>query len=342
MKTNTDFAKHISIFLTDYLPHQRNVSPNTIKAYSQTFVQFISYMRNKRNVPVEKITLDSITKESVSGFLSWVIEEHKCGKVTRNCRLAAICSFIRYLQYEDVGRLSNWQQILGIKAIKTEKRSISYISVDGIKLLLEQPDISSSHGRRNLAILSLMYDTGARVQEIADLTPDNVRIENKPYTIRLEGKGRKSRIVPLMDEQVAILRSYMEEQDLFKPERRKHPLFFNSRLEKLSRQGIAFILQSYIRMAKMINPSLIPDKVSCHSLRHSKAMHLLQAGVNLVYIRDILGHTSLASTDVYARSDSKQKREALEKAYSKLTPNLKQEKLWEKDKNLLEWLNGLK
>lgn len=342
MKTNTDFAKYISVFLSDYLPHHRNVSPNTIKSYTDTFVQFVSFMRDKQHVPIERLTLDCLNKKNVISFLQWVKDDRKCGNATRNYRLAAICSFVQYLQYEDIGNLYTWQQILSIKALKTEKRTINYLTIDGIKLLLEQPDTSIEKGRRDLALLALMYDTAARVQEIVDLTPDSIRIESKPYTIRLTGKGRKSRIVPLLEEQVDLLRNYMEEHHLFSPESKEHPLFYNSRHEKLTRAGVTFILHTYVQMARISHPEFIPDKVSCHSLRHSRSMHLLQSGVNLVYIKDILGHSSIQTTDIYARADSEQKRKALENAYSNINPKNNGDKLWEKDKTLLEWLQGLR
>jgi site-specific recombinase XerD len=342
MKTNTDFAKSLSKFLSEYLPHERNMSPNTILSYRDAFVQFISYMRDEQKIRIEKLTLDRMTKEVVLDFLIWVQKERNCGIATRNYRLAAIHSFISYLQYEDIVRLDQWQKILSIKAMKSEKKSINYLTVDAIKLLLQQPDITTAKGRRNLALLALMYDTGARVQEMIDLTPESIYIASTPYTIRLLGKGQKYRIVPLMEEQVVLLKWYMEENKLWEEHRLKHPLFFNNRGEKLTRAGVAFILKTYIEMARVRNPDLIPESVSCHSLRHSKAMHLLQAGVNLVYIRDILGHVSIQTTDIYARADSKQKREALEKAYINLVPESDKNPLWEKNQDLLEWLKGFR
>jgi site-specific recombinase XerD len=342
MKTDTDFAKLLSKFLSGYLPHERNMSPNTILSYRDTFVQFISYMRDEQKIRIEKLTLDKITKDTVLGFLAWVQHERNCGIATRNYRLAAIHSFILYLQYEDIVRLDQWQKILSIKAMKSEEKSINYLTVDALKLLLQQPDTTTSKGRRNLALLALMYDTGARVQEVIDLTPGSIYIASAPYTIRLLGKGQKYRIVPLMEEQVTLLKRYMEENNLLEECRLKHPLFFNNRGEKLTRAGVTFILKTYIKMARVHDPCLIPESVSCHSLRHSKAMHLLQAGVNLVYIRDILGHCSIQTTDVYARADSKQKREALEKAYTNLLPESDKNCQWEKNQNLLEWLKGFR
>ena len=118
-----------------------------------------------------------------------------------------------------------------------------------------------------------------------DLTSESLRISSRPYTIRLTGKGRKSRIVPLMDEQVEHLKNYLDENHLQESGMDKHPLFYNSRREKLTRAGVAYILGLYVDMARIQNPGIIPEKVSCHSLRHSKSMHLLQSGVNLVYIK---------------------------------------------------------
>jgi len=341
MNTNTNFAKYLCKFLSEYLPHGRNKSPNTITSYRDTFVLFINYMKDVKNVKVEKLTLDQLTCQCVLDFLSWIQQDRECGMATRNYRLAAIHSFISFLQYEQIGQLEQWQKILSIKAVKTESAAINYLTTDGMKALLKQPDTTTANGRRHLALLSLMYDTGARVQEMIDLTPESLRIESKPYTIRIIGKGRKARIVPLLEEQVCILRKYMEENNLFENYRLKHPLFFNYRNEKLTRAGVTYILKTYANLAKKENPGLIPDVISCHSLRHSKSMHLLQAGVNLVYLRDLLGHVSIQSTDVYARADSKQKREALEKAYTDLVPENAKTREWEKNPNLLQWLNNL-
>ena len=341
MNTDTNFAKYISRFLSEYLPRQRNMSPNTIASYRDAFVQLICYMKDVRGVKVEKLTLENLTKECILDFLSWVQQERGCGAATRNYRLAAIHSFISYLQYEEIEHLEQWQKILSIKALKSERKAISYLTTEGIQVLLGQPDTTTQGGRRNLALISLMYDTGARVQEIIDLTPESLRIESKPFTIKLLGKGRKARIVPLLEEQVAILKRYMEENSLFEHPRLKQPLFFNVRGEKLTRAGVTYILQTYVDLARKDHQGLIPEKVSCHSLRHSKSMHLLQAGVNIVYLRDLLGHVSIQTTDIYARADSKLKREALEKAYVDLIPENAKTREWEKNPNLLDWLKSL-
>jgi site-specific recombinase XerD len=336
----TDFAKHLTNFLTKYMAGERGASPNTIRAYRDTFVQLISFMKTRKKVYAQHLKLDSLTKETIIDFLGWIQEERKCGSATRNYRLAAIHSFFCYLQYECPERIYEWQKVLSIKVQKHVKKNINYLTLEGIKLILAQIDTTNLKGRRNLAMLALMYDSGARVQELIDLRSSSVRLET-PYIVKLMGKGRKERIVPLQNEQVVLLKAYMQENKLLEQHYNQHPLFFNCWGKKLTRSGVNYILKTYADTAREVNPALIPRSISCHVLRHSKAMHLLQAGVNLVYIRDILGHVSIQTTDVYARADSKQKREALEKAYVDVIPESNREKSWEKDGSLLEWLKGL-
>lgn len=227
--------------------------------------------------------------------------------------------------------------ILSIPVKKTDKPTINYLTVEGIRLILAEPDLTSRSGRRDLAILALMYDSGCRVQELIDLNPSMVRLET-PCTVKLIGKGNKARIVPLLENQTKHLRIYMQENRLLEPYSNMYPLFSNSRGEKLTRAGVNYILKKYSERARIKNSSFIPDKLSCHCLRHSLAMHLLQAGVNLVYIRDILGHESVQVTEVYARTDSRLKREAIEQAYTDTTPEVAPS--WLVNDDLLTWLKS--
>ncbi|HUX56650.1 MAG TPA: site-specific integrase [Bacteroidales bacterium] len=331
----TDFSKYISDFITRYLNDEKGASPNTIAAYRDTFVLLLNFIQDMEHIKIEKLTLERITKKTIIEFLDWLQKERKCSNSTRNTRLAAIHSFYKYLQLESLDYLHECQKILSIKFKKAKKENINYLTIEGIKLFLQQPDTSSLKGRRDLALLSLMYDSGARVQEIIDLTPSMPRL-TKPATIKIVGKGNKARLVPMLNAQIKLLKNYIEENRLNEPYTNMYPLFFNSRKERLTRTGVNYIVQKYAGMARKENELIIPEKISCHSFRHSKAMHLLQAGVNLVYIRDILGHVSIQTTEIYARADSKQKREALEKAYVNVNPN--EEPIWTKDANLVSWL----
>lgn len=332
----TDFSRYLTDFFMKYLPHEKGASANTIAAYRDTFVLFITFMESE-NIKVGKLMLEMINKETVVKFLDWIQSERNCSSSTRNARLAAIHSFFRYVQYQNPENLYGHQKILSIKAKKTEKLPMKYLTIDGITLLLQQPDVTAGRGRRDLALLSLMYDTGIRVQELIDLTPSTMRLD-KPSTIRVTGKGNKTRIIPMLEQQVRLLKNYMEEHNLLEPHANIYPLFCNGRQEKLTRAGVDYILLKYAGMARKKNSKLIPEKISCHSLRHSKAMHLLQAGVNLVYIRDILGHVSVQTTEIYAKADSRQKREAIEKAYTDVKP--KENPKWLVNDNLLDWLKS--
>ncbi|CAM4427356.1 site-specific integrase [Paenibacillus alkaliterrae] len=333
----TDFSKSLTDFLSRYLPGERGASKNTIASYKDTFILFLMFQKEKKSMHAEKLTLRLITKDVIVEFLNWLEVERHCCAATRNVRLTALHSFFRYLQYQNPEYMMEWQQILSIPVKKTEKTAINYLSVEGIRLLLDGPDLSNKNGRRDLALLSLLYNSGARVQEIIDLTPSMVRLD-RPCTVKLIGKGNKARIVPLLEQQLTILKTYMDEQNLLEPYANKYPLFSNSRKEKLTRAGVNYILAKYARQARRKEPSLIPEKLSCHCLRHSIAMHLLQSGVNLIYIRDILGHTSVQVTEVYARTDSRQKREAIEKAYFDVSP--KDVPSWLANDDLLGWLKS--
>ncbi len=340
METATDFAKYLTKFFTEYLVGERGASTHTIRSYSDTFTLVLTYMDKVRHIAANRLNLSHFYRETVLDFLDWLQQERKCANTTRNQRLAALHSFFKYMQYEDAKHLEQWQNILSIKVKRSERRSfVHYMTVEGIKFLLEQIPVNTKEGRRNLALLALLYDSGARVNEIIDLSPSSLNL-NKPCYITLLGKGNKKRIVPLQNEQVRLLVSYMKEKHLDNPAYNQRPLFANNRGEKLTNSGVAYILNLYANNARILKPELIPEKISPHTLRHSKAMHLLQSGVNLVYIRDILGHVSIQTTEIYARVDSKQKREALEAAYTNIIPVHANEGIWEKDSKLREWLKS--
>lgn len=338
----TDFSKSLTDFLSVYLPGERGVSHNTICAYKDTFLLFLTFMKERQSLESHKLTLQDITQEVIIKFLEWIQTERNCCSSTRNARLASLHSFFNYLQYRHPVRLYEWQRILSIPMKRTPKNPRNYLSLEAIKKLLEQIDPTTLKGKRDLALLSLMYDSGARVTETINLMPSSMNF-NKPHTVKLIGKGNKGRIVPLMENQVTLLKDYMQSSKLLESDASQNALFSNSRMEKFTRMGVTRILKKYTDKARTVDPSLYPKQVTPHIFRHSKAMHLLQAGVNLVYIRDFLGHASVKTTEVYARADAKLKREALEKAYVETTTDEKSNTIsWTKNPELLTWLRSLK
>lgn len=180
---------------------------------------------------------------------------------------------------------------------KTSRRQVGYLSEAETKTLLSMPDTKTRKGRRDQALLTLLYDSGARVQELADLRVGDLRLEF-PAQVKLTGKGRKTRSVPLMDKTTALLKNYLLEQHLDSPSDFEHPLFYNSQGRKLTRQGIAYILKKYAVACEI-------EEISPHKIRHTKAMHLTEADVNPIFIRDFLGHTDLKVTEVYSKPASR-------------------------------------
>jgi len=299
------FSSLLSSFLLVYLPRTRGCGKNTIAAYRDTFILFLRFMFDARGKRAERVTFEDFTPKNVNAFLQWLEAERGCGANTCNNRLAALKSFFRYVQQEAPEWMETAGSILALTAKKTVQPEIDYLSIEAVGRLLDAAQASSV---RDLALLSLLYDTGARVQEVADLIISDVRLE-KPGTVKLMGKGRKTRIVPLTAQVGNILSQYLKTLKNTAP---GEPLFKNWRGEPIGRAGIAYVLRTHAETASLASPDLMPSKVTPHMLRHSKAMHLLENGVNLIYIRDLLGHQSVVTTEIYAKANPEMKRKAIE------------------------------
>lgn len=336
---STDFSRYLTKFFGAYLPGQRNVSPNTIRSYSDTFRLFLQYCQIEAGIAPEKLTMQLFTATLIEGYLGWLEKERKCCISTRNQRLACIHAFVRFVLTEVPANLFEMQKILGIPSKKTSHTSMSFLTSEAMSALLKSPDITKKHGRRDLMILTLLYDSGARVQELIDLSVGDIRTDT-PATITLYGKGRKVRTVPLMSQTTDMFIQYLKEQNLFgKPEKKSSPLFTNSRKERLSRAGVTYILKKYVTLTKSNTNIIFPEKISPHVLRHTKAMHMLQSNINLIYIRDFLGHVNVTTTEIYAKADVEVNRKALEAAYIKA--EIPEQPEWIDDKSLMEWLRNL-
>jgi site-specific recombinase XerD len=311
--------------------------PNTIKAYRDTFVLLLRYCRDTRGLNPERLTLTQIDPPLIRDFLDRLEADRHWTVRTRNARLTALHAFFRYVQTEEPEAILACQRILAIPLQRCSPRNVEYLSPDDLGAILSQPDLATVKGRRDAVLLSLLYDSGARAQELADLSVRDVRLES-PAQVRITGKGEKRRTVPLMQSIVELLRDYLREQRLTDPQDGDKPLFRNRYGRHLSRSGIRYILEKYVEKTRLNRRTGLP-KVSPHTLRHTKAMHLLQSGNPLVVIRDFLGHADVKSTEIYARADMDMKRRALEKASDKSpTPEVP---FWNKDQDLLQWLRSL-
>lgn len=300
-------------------------------------LSFCAFAREKK-LSIKKLSLDEFTKKTVEDFLSWLETERGCCIATRNQRLAALHTFMSFVGIETPQHLYNSQQILSIPSKHKSETPINFLTLDVLKLLLTQPDPSRTAGLRDLVLLTVLYDTGARVQELVDLTVSDVRITDS-VSITLTGKGNKSRIVPVLSATSKMLTDFISLQGFDNPAYGQYPLFVNRQRKKLTRAGVTYILQKYFEMAKQSTSAIFPEKISPHCLRHSKAMHLLQSGVNILYIRDLLGYIYLKTTEGYARADEETKKIALQTAYPSPAPELNPS--WQKDPDLMVWLKSL-
>lgn len=335
---NKKIAYYLTKYLTEYLSGERNLSTNTIQSYRDTFRLMLIYFQNVLKIKPEKIEIKDISKDNIVNFLNWLEEVRKISKSSRNVRLAAIHSFVKYLQVEIPENIFEFSKIISIKKKKHQDRGIPYLTINEVKLILNQIDETDKLGLRDKALLTLMYDTGARVDEIIHLTIEDIRLD-KPETIKLHGKGNKVRIVPIMGNTVVLLKKYIAEYKILENKYIDiNNLFFNRSNRPLTKMGITYIINKYVTEVNK-NNNVIKIKVHPHTFRHSKAVHLLESNIELIYIRDFLGHSSVKTTEIYAKVCNKNKVEALEKAYSEITeiPN----KSWADDGNLIAWLQNL-
>lgn len=333
----TDFSVQLTNYLTRHLVSQRNLSPNTVHAYRDGFSLFLRFCRDQRGIALERLRLKDMDVQLVEAFLDHLETDRRVSVRTQNQRLAMLHSFFRYVQSEAPHHLVRCQRILAIPLRRQPRKLVGYLSKEDLTDILAQPDMRTRSGRRDAVLLSLLYDTGARVQELIDLSAGDVRLD-PPAQARLFGKGRKMRAVPLMDPTTQLLRDYLRENGLDRPEKSEAPVFENRRDGRLTRWGVRYILDKHVQAVRDARPGFT-QPVTPHTLRHSKGMHLLQAGVSLDIIRDFLGHEGVTTTQVYARANLEMKRKALEKVAD--MPAFPDIPSWKRDRSLLDWLQAL-
>ena len=331
----TDFAVLLHRFLTSHLAGLRGCSPNTIASYRDTFKLLIAWFRDCRSIPPDKLTLDRIDADAITGSSTgWKrTAQQRLDPQPAPGRGQLVLPVAAIPGPDQDGRLPGHPRRPHQTQGPAERQSPHH-RADSPSA--RPPDRSTRRGRRDATLLATLYDTAARVQELADLTVRDIRPQ-PPALAVLTGKGRKTRHVPLGNNTAALLNAYLTEHGLDKPGHDEHPLFTNQHRNKLSRGGIAWIIGKY--QARAGDPALAGADLSPHVLRHSKAMHLYEAGVPLPYIRDILGHVDLTTTEIYAHASTEAKRKALEATYTEIVTDELPE--WNHDTGLLTWLASL-
>lgn len=334
---NNNFAKLVTNYFQKYIIGLRNLSKNTIQSYRDVFSLLMVFIQNETKIKIENLQIQQFNRDLIVEFLFYLekTRQYKCSAI--NQRLAVIKSFFRYIQIECPDEMSLCQNILNIEYKKTEKPVIEYLNVNELEILLKQPDATTIKGRRDLTLLQVLYDTAARVQELCNLKVGDLRLTSQPMVV-LHGKGNKTRLVPITKSTCELLIQYINENKLHIQSDNSSYLFTNPRKDRLSRVGVAHIISKYITKANLNNSNKLP-KITPHCLRHSKAMHMVEAGINLIYIRDFLGHESIETTEIYAKANPEAKRKAIEKMNDVIkTPTLPD---WNDNPDIVSFLKSL-
>ena len=335
-RTEPLLARLVEAFFREYLDRVRGASRHTVLAYRDTLRLFFRFLARQKRCDVTALTVDDLDVPAVSAFLADLESTRGNSAVTRNCRLAALRSLLRHLARSDPSRAAQYHRILSLPAKKTRIRLATYLEPDEMRHVLAQPDQRSWLGQRDHALLLLLYNTGARVSEALEVRVRDVERSAAPQ-VRLHGKGRRERLCPLWRDTLRAL-DRLPSMRTGAPEQ---ILFVNRRAERLTRDGVAYLLRKYVMQAARALPTLKRRRVTPHVLRHSCAVALLQAGIDLSVIRDYLGHASVATTSRYVTTNLQMKRDVLETfwRHAGLAPS--RPAPWRPAADLLAFLNDL-
>lgn len=334
MKPADPFPRLLRAFFYDWMVQQRNASVHTVRSYRDTWRLFLRFVAQRRHRPVAKLTLGDLTASEVRAFLQYTEQERGDTIGTRNCRLSALRSFFGFVADREPTAIAQCTEILHVPMKKAPIHAPCYLEPEEVKAILTQPDRSTVEGQRDHALLSFLYNTGARIQEALDVCPNAIRFDT-PGCVRIYGKRRKERLSPLWPETVLLLRSLLQRQ----PRADDEPIFVNRYGAPLGASGVRFKLAEYVQAATKTTPSLASKRVTPHSFRHATAVHLVAAGVDITVIRSWLGHVSLDTTNHYAQANMETKRQALERVESPSQSDKRPS--WKQDRSVLAWLDSL-
>jgi integrase/recombinase XerD len=328
----------VQAFFQDYLAGQRGLSSNTILAYRDALKQFLAFLASSSGKPAARLRPNDLQAERVLAFLDEIEQQRQNCTATRNLRLAALRTFFQYLISEDTIRSGQYQKIVAIPLKRNPRPVMGYLEASEVQAILNSINRDESSGRRDYALFSFLYNTGARVQEVVGVTVGAVRFKDPPI-VTLTGKGSKTRIVPLWQTTATMLLNHLRERGTDK-QPGAH-LFVNSRGQPLTRFGVRHILRTRLAAPIASCTSLVDKRVSPHTFRHATAMHLLQSGVDLTVIQRWLGHVQLATTHTYVEIDLEMKRKALAAGRPPDDLEAGLQRVLEKNQDVISWLESL-
>jgi len=334
-------------YLKIYLPKQQKVSPNTVRSYREALELLVDYVKGAKQILLADVTFEMLTAEMILSFLDYLEADRGCSVSTRNNRLAAIRAFINYAADRDITTVAVVNELKKVPVKKpNEVAVVKYMSMSAITAIVEQTDADTRKGLRDRVFIMLMYDTGARIQEMVNIKLFDLHIDKFPK-IMLHGKGNKTRVVPLMDKTVQHLQKYISVFHNGTPLSSDTPLFNSvtrGNVHPLTDRRIRYLLKEYSDKARTFC-SEVPENVHPHLFRHSRAMHLYQAGMDLTFVSQWLGHAHLETTLMYAHADTEHKRLAIAAATPPDNPlysNLNSVRYTVTDDETLKRLTGLR
>jgi site-specific recombinase XerD len=329
----TSLPTLIQDFFSRYLPLERNLSHNSVLSYRDAFKLLLRFIGDSEKRSPESLTCDEVLDaQRVRAFLRWLAEKRICKASSRNQRLAAVKCFARYVAARAPEHLERCRQVREIPRARVEQTEVEYLDGDEIARVVQAPNPDDIAGLRDRALLLLLYNTGARVQEICSLDVKHIRLDEAPC-VRLFGKGRKERVCPLWTKTVSALRAWLQQRRAVGDDA---PLFLNAHGRRLSRSGVAYLLARATAKAGL-KKLRHAHRVTPHVVRHSTAMHLLQVGADLTVIASWLGHAHLSTTHGYVTIDLRMKNEAV--AASTVLPELREGTF--PSPNVISWLERL-
>lgn len=333
-----NIALPIRRFFEEHLVSQRGLSPNTVLSYRDALKLLLQFAIQKRRKECTDLTVDDLTPQLIRQFLEDIERTRKNGAGTRNVRLAAIHAFFRYLGVTDPRLLAHCRSVLAVPFKRHARPVAGYLEHEEVLHIFRHIDVQKPQGRRDEALLRLLYNSGARAQEIVDLNVNHIRF-SRPHYVRIHGKGQRERTCPLWVETVQAIKASLEDRGVRLSD--NVPLFVNAKGHRLSRYGLRYIIAHRVAAAGKTCPSLLTRTITPHTWRHSTAMHLLQSGTDLNMIRSWLGHASIETTNLYVEIDLEMKQKTLESCKKLLPDNGRKKPSWKRNPSILEWLSTL-
>lgn len=302
----TPIAPHITAFLQHRLPVERRASPHTCDSYAYAFQLLFSFLSDRLRIRPSALTLEQIDAPAVVEFLNHLESNRGNTPSSRNVRLGAIKSFMRFIEYRVPSALEQVRRVLAIPAKRTDTRLIAHLNLSEVQAVLDAPDPATWEGVRDRAMLHLGFAAGLRVSELVGIQLRDVSFQPTPAVL-IHGKGRRERALPLWKETATALRTWIAVRgELLVPE-----LFANARGQNMTRSGFEYVLRKHVTAASKCCPSLLQRRVSPHVLRHTCAMTTLKATRDLRKVALWLGHATTQTTEVYVRADPTEKLEVL-------------------------------